>query len=114
MLDASHMGHLHFADAWESLRPGIGAGSRLSIAMGTRKVCALCGGPMSGLAHLLASCSGLNRIRADFLSGVDQNFATTLQGAPAGDWPSVLLFPALGPGSAHGCSGVLRKGVEGT
>ena len=93
LLDASHMGHLGFADAWESLRLGIGAGSKLSVSIGKVKVCSLCNGPRCGLAHLLASCSGTCDIREAFLSASDHGFSTALQGAPAGDWPSVLLSP---------------------
>ena len=63
--------------------------------MGTRKACVLCGGPMSGLTHLLASCSEIIGIREGFLSGVDKHLTTALQGAPEGDCPSVLLSPHL-------------------
>ena len=89
------MSHLHDADAWESLRLGVGRGGALSISINGGKGCVLCGGVSPGITHILASCPHLQAQREVFLASLAPTVALILRSAPPGDWPSVLLSPHL-------------------
>ena len=84
---------LHHADRWELLRLGIGAAAHLSSSSGGMRLCKLCGGSMYGMPHILAVCPALEVERNVFLVKVGTFYANRLRGAPAGDWPTVVLSP---------------------
>jgi hypothetical protein len=59
------------------------------------KSCPLCGSSHSGHAHVLAVCPAVMGPRCIFLSSVDSVFASRLEEAPPGDWPTAILNPHL-------------------
>ena len=87
------MNVLFFADRWDSLRLGIGPAAQLSALDGRQRVCKLCAGAGFGLAHLLCSCPAVAGERKLFIDSVGCFYASKLSGAPAGDWPTVVLSP---------------------
>ena len=90
LLAAGYLDSLSDADAWESFRLCLGVGSLLKS-----KSCPLCGSSHTGHAHVLAVCPVVKESRCIFLSSVDCVFASRLEVAPPGDWPTAILNPHL-------------------
>ena len=116
LLDSTSMDFLHHADRWEYLRLGIGAAAQLSLLVGGQHRCKLCGGSVHELPHILCSCPSVDASRKVFLFKVGTFYASKLRGAPASDWPSMVLNPtcrnggvAAGSGSRSHYSGSAKK-----
>ena len=92
LLNDGRLEHLRAVDAWERLRLGIQV---TSYSSARRKLCLLCGSDSTGLAHILAVCPGTQLSGSALLSAADVCWSSALRGAPAGDWPSVILSPQL-------------------
>ena len=90
LLAAGFLDSLADADAWDSFRLCLGVCSALK-----NKSCVLCGSSHSGHAHVLAACPAVMVLRCIFLSSVDRVFASCLEEAPPGDWPTAILNPHL-------------------
>ena len=95
------------------MRLGIGLAGALTVSTEGRKVCALCNHSETGRAHILALCPAVASDRHTFLAKLDERFAATLQSAPAGDWPSIVLSPHLDLNKLKGavvyCSAIMDK-----
>jgi len=90
LLAAGFLSSLVDADALDSFRLYLGVCSALK-----NKSCPLCGSSHSGHAHVLAVCPAVMGPRCIFLSSVDSVFASRLEEAPPGDWPTAILNPHL-------------------
>ena len=86
---------LHNADDFDRLRMGL---VKLTAPRhnGRGTCCALCGGSVSGLAHILAVCSVTELARKEFLRLIDVEWQWVLRNALAGDWPVAVCSPHLG------------------
>jgi hypothetical protein len=95
LLDAGRLDVLYDATKYDKLRLGV---FKLTLQVpGSRgRRCILCASGEHGIAHLLAQCSATDGLRAAFYDGVDQVWRARMQGAPSGDWPTVVLSPHQG------------------